>query len=457
MNTIRTGGLAMIARLVLVGLVAALGVTLPSRRDCARWMDSNQKWACALLADWDRWEPNESDAYCLPAESQQILSDKGRLARIQHKDDRRASIRATGAEASKSAGHQHSPRVNNLPHDEDMTRSVHSEGMNTEWTLVSPTDQIELAMVIELYRIANETPAEPQKEPSQPDSGSVTRPAVFPAVATQALPNQVFAPEPLRNDNEIENARVLPFPTEVFAPEQLRIEAKAMMVQTLPDDVFTPANPRSEGPIATVKALPDDVFGPTDQRGNRGGSLVNVPEQVGERPATTSQPAASQDERIGEIEPFDPNLDVYCKVVSPLGPDSKQVPTDALGLGSNLSSQPESIPSEPVHELDPGIPFEQDWSTEGMVIEQDRVAMKSDHLNKENISTDVRPPALSSANARRKSETESSVYAKPRVVPTTIRLSAQPELDQALRLTREATSAWMRVLAGPGPLSVTTR
>ena len=49
----------MMLRLGLVGIVAALGVTLPAQPACERWFDSVQSWASATLADWDTWKPGD--------------------------------------------------------------------------------------------------------------------------------------------------------------------------------------------------------------------------------------------------------------------------------------------------------------------------------------------------------------------------------------------------------------
>jgi hypothetical protein len=50
----------MFLRLVLVGMVAAMGVTLPSRWGCQHWFDSAGVWASATLAEWDTWRPKDA-------------------------------------------------------------------------------------------------------------------------------------------------------------------------------------------------------------------------------------------------------------------------------------------------------------------------------------------------------------------------------------------------------------
>jgi hypothetical protein len=50
----------MTLRLVLVGIVAALGVTLPNEPECEIWFGAAENWAISVLADWDTWRPNQA-------------------------------------------------------------------------------------------------------------------------------------------------------------------------------------------------------------------------------------------------------------------------------------------------------------------------------------------------------------------------------------------------------------
>ncbi len=47
----------MTMRMVLVGLVAALGVTIPTPTQCSQWWLSVRNVGSAALADWDHWTP----------------------------------------------------------------------------------------------------------------------------------------------------------------------------------------------------------------------------------------------------------------------------------------------------------------------------------------------------------------------------------------------------------------
>jgi hypothetical protein len=50
----------MTLRMVLVGLVAALGVTTPTPTQCGQWWSSIRSVGVAALADWDHWQPREA-------------------------------------------------------------------------------------------------------------------------------------------------------------------------------------------------------------------------------------------------------------------------------------------------------------------------------------------------------------------------------------------------------------
>jgi hypothetical protein len=69
MKTARPGDRSMMLRLVLVGAVAVLGVTVPSQPMCEQWFASAQTWASSVLADWDNWTPAASRWRSSTAES----------------------------------------------------------------------------------------------------------------------------------------------------------------------------------------------------------------------------------------------------------------------------------------------------------------------------------------------------------------------------------------------------
>ncbi len=73
----------MMLRLVLVGMVAALGVTIPSQPGGGQWFNSAEAWATSLLAEWDTWEPTDGDTSGLPRSQDPISCEVCRLARLR--------------------------------------------------------------------------------------------------------------------------------------------------------------------------------------------------------------------------------------------------------------------------------------------------------------------------------------------------------------------------------------
>ena len=75
----------MILRLVLVGMVGALGVSIPAQPGCEHWYGSAQAWATSLLAQWDTWEPacDDDGGPRLVVTQNQVDCEECRLARMR--------------------------------------------------------------------------------------------------------------------------------------------------------------------------------------------------------------------------------------------------------------------------------------------------------------------------------------------------------------------------------------
>jgi hypothetical protein len=75
----------MALRMVLVGVVAGLGLTLPTGRQFTSWKDSAQSWASARLAAWDAQMPADENAFVLVVEPASIAADS--VPRVGQKSD----------------------------------------------------------------------------------------------------------------------------------------------------------------------------------------------------------------------------------------------------------------------------------------------------------------------------------------------------------------------------------
>ncbi len=73
----------MMLRVVLVGVVAALGVSIPSQPSCEHWYDSAQAWATSLLAEWDTWVAIDAAEPRLPGAANHMGCEECRLARMR--------------------------------------------------------------------------------------------------------------------------------------------------------------------------------------------------------------------------------------------------------------------------------------------------------------------------------------------------------------------------------------
>jgi hypothetical protein len=73
----------MMLRLVLVGMVAALGISIPSQPSCEHWYDSAQAWATSLVAEWDNWEPSDDGTTRLVGTLNHVTCEECRLARVR--------------------------------------------------------------------------------------------------------------------------------------------------------------------------------------------------------------------------------------------------------------------------------------------------------------------------------------------------------------------------------------
>ena len=73
----------MTLRLVLVSMVAALGLTIPSRMDCKRFFDCAESRASSFLAGWDTWRPGDGAGHRQPGATATRECELCRLARAQ--------------------------------------------------------------------------------------------------------------------------------------------------------------------------------------------------------------------------------------------------------------------------------------------------------------------------------------------------------------------------------------
>jgi hypothetical protein len=89
----------MMLRLALVGIVAALGVTLPSQTDCDHWLLSSERWVSSVLADWDTWTPREHAAGTDLVATTDHECEQCRLARLELARSEESAVGSTVTES----------------------------------------------------------------------------------------------------------------------------------------------------------------------------------------------------------------------------------------------------------------------------------------------------------------------------------------------------------------------
>jgi hypothetical protein len=87
----------MMLRLVLVGIVAALGVTIPGGTNRSGWLVSAGRWANSVVVDWDTPRPDSSATQARRFATTRHGCEQCRLARAA------LALREQGAAASRVA------------------------------------------------------------------------------------------------------------------------------------------------------------------------------------------------------------------------------------------------------------------------------------------------------------------------------------------------------------------
>lgn len=90
----------MALRLVLVGAVAGLGLSLPSATELSKWRNAGQNWINTRLAAWDEQMPPDDTAFVLVAEPASASTDSRQASPIS--PDRPSSRDSIGLAARAS-------------------------------------------------------------------------------------------------------------------------------------------------------------------------------------------------------------------------------------------------------------------------------------------------------------------------------------------------------------------
>jgi hypothetical protein len=324
----------MISRMILVGLVAVLGVSLPSRSEPTNWWTSARVWVTTQLAEWDADTPGED--FCLIV-TEAPDSPPREAIRAAARTNTPASVAFEPIPVDDELDTGLADELNRMAEGLEVPATTTAVADSpTDFLAVSPSDSIELKLAVELCRIA---------EGSARDE-TLSAPAI---------------PQPRDTDAG-------PAIDEIFADVS---------------QVFAPPEPG----LATIAARPtfEPIPTPVDLETDIAAELNRFAEGIEIHP----EGAPARLVRIGTFEPI-------------------KVPAD----------------------LEPGIAYELNRASEGLEI----------------VAPEVR--TLGAARPRI-SGSEPAVH-----------LEGNPgdaSIGKALGLTRDAALAWMNVLTGMTPVTMTSR
>ncbi len=145
----------MMLRLALVGIVVALGVTVPNQSECDSWLVSTENWARSFLANWDRWSPPENLAASEHAGSADDGCEQCRLARLElllrEQSIARATVSGGNAElAARSVAGEEGLRTEGVKSDQKTPGS----GLERRWRRIDKAQDVRVTMDFDLIDYA---------------------------------------------------------------------------------------------------------------------------------------------------------------------------------------------------------------------------------------------------------------------------------------------------------------
>jgi hypothetical protein len=337
-------------------------------------------------------------------------------------------------------------------HSSEKSLTVVVSNADAGWPPLCESDNTELAVVLELFRIAEACRVERLEQTTNRETEIMSRHSVMTAPEMRDLPTRVFAPAVAIA--AVTTLHASSIATVLIKPVQPTFNVSATAIASLPADVFAPAELSPDRAFALRGDFPADVFVAACPNLEQSDHHLKSRETV----ASTPVPVVLPITRTEPIEFADSEeLDVCCKPVAQSELTSERVRWDASYGVRNSKIDPEFAMSTSGHDLEPIEPCFTEWADEGTNVAQVSVADRSDDL-KQHTSKEASRPATSTTCANPKTETDSVVErAMPQAVLRASEVRSQPQFGQAVRLTREALGAWMDVLRGPTQLTVTTR
>jgi hypothetical protein len=394
-TTIERGERTMMLRLVLVGLVAALGVSLPSRRDGESWLESARIWASAQLADWDTWRPQGSDSCRLadapipvplgmaPITPRVVVPEEGRLGEVPPNPPRRSS-RGLGLGAS---AREEAPRIDPAPSGDPVPFEPIAGDDEPDRGIAFVPDCATDGLQLGSAAPSGEAPTELATADSGDSVECKVVVQVYRAIEAAGLAGTLGA---------------APIPRSGV------IEADATLFEEDPGGYEpSPEELASDGRPEAPRGGPRQPFVPIDLPTHPFAGAAEGPNPLAEGIAIRREDAATPVARTPRFEPIDPPANPEAGIAEDLNRASDglgPVPPGFARLAGSPARGAESVPS---------------------------TRPRSQLAGDRNLPTIADPEARGPA--------------------------ANPGLAQAIHLTCDAAAAWMNVLAGSAPVAMTSQ
>jgi hypothetical protein len=385
----------MLSRMILVGLVAVLGVSLPSRSDSGSWLTPAHDWVIAQLADWDTYTPGK-DCGFIATEAPDPLPREA--TRAPERTNTTTSVAFDPIPVTNGLADE----LNRLAGGLDILATVTAIAESpVDSVVVSSSDSVEWKLAVELRRIAETSASD------EPCSSQAT-PRAREAEMDPAI-DEIFADA-----------------SQVFAPA-----TEAMATAAQPKSVSIAARPSCELAQTLVSQPCEADADPTIDEIFADGSQVFAPSEQAMATAGQSESASIAAQPIFELIP--PPVDFETDIATELNLCGEGVETTFEDDAPTRSEPIRTFDSiEVPADLDSGIAYELNRASEGLEIALPEIRKPSE------------APSPIPASA-----TTANVQDEPN--------SGNASIGKALGLTRDAALAWMNVLSGTTPVMMTSQ
>jgi hypothetical protein len=251
----------MLSRMILVGLVAVLGVSLPSRSEPSGWLTSAHAWVIAQLAEWDTDAPGEDGCFLVV---EALDSSPGEATQAETRTNTKASVAFEPIPIDDDVDNGLADELNRMAEGLGIPATTTAIAESpTDFVAVPASESIELKLMVELCQIAERSAHdEPVSAPAIPQPREADADPAIDEIFADV--SQVFAP------TEPEPASIAQQPREadaiaaidaifadgstVFAPAE-----PGFVTNAQPKPVRIAAGPKFEPVASLVKLAMDTV------------------------------------------------------------------------------------------------------------------------------------------------------------------------------------------------------